>query len=72
MTQCPNCGSVGHHHFNLIDERPYREAAAEAEYLRHYGRIEEGKRKLAELSAVRIANYERLPWRCGCGASFRD
>lgn len=71
MTQCPNCGSVGHHHFNLIDERPYREAAREADYLRHYGLTDSGVQKLAALHAVEIENYRRLPWLCGgCGTPF--
>ena len=67
---CPNCGSPECED-NRINERLYALAAKEAPRLRFEGNTDEAIELLTALSAIRIANFIRHPWRCfGCGVTF--
>lgn len=67
---CPGCGSCDGHEDDRISERLYIEAAREAPRLRYEGRTEEAIEVLSALYAIRIANFIRPHWLCGCGVRF--
>lgn len=70
ITTCPNCGGSDYED-NRISERLYALAAQEAPRLRFEGNTDEAIELLTALSAIRIANFIRHPWRCyGCGVTF--
>lgn len=69
---CPNCGSHDYRS-NLIDERPFREAARSAKMLRRLGHLGAAADVLTRLAAVRIQNFLRCKHHCNdCAAQFDE
>lgn len=72
IVMCPNCGSDDFRS-NLIDEKPFREAAHEAKLLRRLGDVGAAGDVLTRLALVRIINFLRHAYECNaCGAQFDE
>lgn len=67
---CPQCQSEDNYCSAQIPEEPYRLAARAARELRDAGDIGAAVDLLTGLAAVRIINFIRPKFKCGCGASF--
>lgn len=73
IIQCPNCGSDDEFKSNLIDEKPFREAARSAKFLRGIGHLSAAADLLTRLASGEIINFLRLKWECAaCGAQFDE
>jgi transposase-like protein len=69
---CPNCGSDDHRS-NLIDERPFRQAARGAKMLRRLGHMGAAGDVLTRLASVKIINFLRHRFECNaCGSQFDE
>lgn len=72
IVMCPNCGSDDFRS-NLIDEKPFREAARGAKMLRKFGHLAAAGDVLIRLASVRIINFLRHKFECNaCGAQFDE
>ncbi|HEV7232909.1 MAG TPA: hypothetical protein VGN36_01590 [Sphingorhabdus sp.] len=72
IVMCPNCGSDDFKS-NLIDEKPFREAARGAKLLRRLGHLGAAGDVLTRLASVRIINFLRHRYECNaCGAQFDE
>lgn len=72
ITMCPNCGSDDYRS-NLIDEKPFRQAARGAKMLRRLGHVGAAGDVLTRLASVKIINFLRMKWECSaCGAQFDE
>ena len=72
IVMCPNCGSDDFRS-NLIDEKPFRQAARGAKMLRRLGHMGAAADVLTRLSTVKIINFLRHRYECNaCGAQFDE
>ena len=69
---CPRCGS-DECKSTWIDESPFRDAAASADMLRHFGDLATAGDVLTRLALVRVQNFLRLKWECcACGVQYDE